>query len=111
MLLGARPTPHLHSAGAVPEVNAILRPNQRMSCALVAFTLAGGATAQTADVEAESAAELWSSARHSTDEVLAEVQELELAIYGFTDFTYTHRLNDFAFASPYPSFMVGNLNL
>ena len=47
----------------------------------------------------------------SGEAAVADVQEYSLNIYGFTDFTYTHRLNDFTFASPYPSFMVGNLNL
>jgi hypothetical protein len=42
---------------------------------------------------------------------VADVEAYSLNIYGFTDFTYTHLLNDFAYASPYPSFMVGNINL
>jgi hypothetical protein len=46
-----------------------------------------------------------------TDTAVAEAQEFKLNVYGFTDFTYTQRLNHFTYASPYPTFMVGNVNL
>jgi hypothetical protein len=74
----------------------------------------GGATASSgSDAEADAlVAALAQNGGTSSDEAaIADVQEYSLNIYGFTDFTYTHRLNDFTFASPYPSFMVGNLNL
>jgi len=70
------------------------------------------ATGATTDAEADAlAAALAESGGSQTDSVVEEVQEFALNIYGFTDFTYTHRLNDFAYASPYPTFMVGNVNL
>jgi hypothetical protein len=39
------------------------------------------------------------------------LDEFALNIYGFADFTYTNVLNDFAYGSPYPTFLVGNINL
>ena len=47
----------------------------------------------------------------TTEQAVADLEEFKLNIYGFTDFTYTARLNDFPYASPYPTFMVGNVNL
>jgi hypothetical protein len=46
-------------------------------------------------------------------ELGAEVasDENKLDIYGFVDFTYHHRLADFAFSPPYNSFAVGNFNV
>lgn len=67
--------------------------------------------ASDADADALIASLSAGTAGDSADAALADVQDYSLNIYGFTDFTYTARLNDFAFASPYPSFMVGNLNL
>jgi len=65
-------------------------------------------TAADAEAEAALAAALTSD---GADAAVAEAEEFKLNIYGFTDFTYTHQLNDFAFASPYPTFLVGNINL
>ncbi len=65
----------------------------------------------TADAEAEAMALALSASDGDTDNAVAEVEEFKLNIYGFTDFTYTHLLNDFAFASPYPTFLIGNVNL
>lgn len=73
---------------------------------------AGAASAATdAEADAVIAALAESSAGQGADAAVADIETYALNIYGFTDFTYTARLNDFAFASPYPSFMVGNLNL
>jgi hypothetical protein len=82
--------------------------------ALPPDTAPGGvAAAQTADAEAEAlvAALANGSGDDRADTAVAEIEEFSLSLYGFTDFTYTHLLNDFAFASPYPTFMVGNINL
>jgi hypothetical protein len=62
-------------------------------------------------LDAEADALIASLGDDSADMAAADVQEFKLNIYGFMDFTYTHRLNDFTFASPYPTFLVGNLNL
>lgn len=67
-------------------------------------------TASDAEADAVAAA-LASSGGSEADAIAADVQDYSLNIYGFTDFTYTQRLNDFAYASPYPTFMVGNINL
>lgn len=64
-----------------------------------------------ADAEAEALALAMAQGDDSGDAAVADVQEFKLNIYGFADFTYTHVLNDFAYASPYPNFMVGHLNL
>jgi hypothetical protein len=68
-----------------------------------------------ASVEAEAnalaAALAASSAEDGADLAVASAEEFKLNIYGFTDFTYSHRLNDFTFESPYPHFMIGNVNL
>lgn len=70
------------------------------------------ATASTdADADALVAALVAGGGDDPADTALAEIEEFALSVYGFADFTYTHRLNDFAFASPYPTFMVGNVNL
>src|SRR4051812_48578219 len=72
---------------------------------------APGAAAAPSDAEAEALAEALASANDSTPAAVADVQEFKLNLYGFADFLYTARLNDFALATPYPTFMVGNLNL
>ena len=70
------------------------------------------ADATASDAEADAlAAALAESGGTQADAAVADVEDFALNIYGFADFTYTHRLNDFAYASPYPTFMVGNLNL
>jgi hypothetical protein len=71
------------------------------------------AAAASTDAEADAlvAALAGGSGDDAADTALAEIEEFALSVYGFADFTYTHRLNDFAFASPYPTFMVGNVNL
>jgi hypothetical protein len=71
---------------------------------------AGSAPASDAEADALAAA-LAESGGTQADAAVEQVQEFALNIYGFTDFTYTQRLNDFAYASPYPTFMVGNVNL
>lgn len=65
------------------------------------------------DAEAQALADSLAAsvAADQTAAAAADSDELRLSLYGFADFTYTHRLNDFAFASPYPTFLVGNLNL
>lgn len=64
-----------------------------------------------AQLDAEANALVASLGDESADLAAADVEEFKLNIYGFMDFTYTHRLNEFTFASPYPTFLVGNLNL
>jgi hypothetical protein len=72
-----------------------------------------GASAQDTDAEAEAmvAALMNGSGDDSADAAVADLEDYSLSVYGFADFTYTHLLNDFAFASPYPTFMVGNANV
>ena len=78
----------------------------------VAPTAAPATSAEaSADAEAEALALALAQGDDSTDAAVADVEEFKLNIYGFADFTYTHVLNDFAYASPYPNFMVGHLNL
>ncbi|HVZ32465.1 MAG TPA: hypothetical protein VG963_08565, partial [Polyangiaceae bacterium] len=72
---------------------------------------APGAASAPSDAEAEALAAALGSSSDSTTAAVADVQEFKLNLYGFADFLYTTRLNDFTFASPYSSFMVGNLNL
>src|SRR5690606_26114616 len=64
-----------------------------------------------AALDAQAEALVASLANDSADVVAADVEAFKLNIYGFADFTYTHTLNDFSLASPYPTFLVGNLNL
>lgn len=64
-----------------------------------------------ADAEAEALALAMAQGEDSSDAAVADVEEFKLNIYGFADFTYTHVVNDFAYASPYPNFMVGHFNL
>ncbi len=95
------------SAGEVPDVTA---PAQ------AAPELAQATPAQpdlAAEAEADALADALADAMTSSgaDAAVAEAEEFKLNIYGFTDFTYTHLLNDFGFATPYPTFMVGNINL
>jgi len=72
---------------------------------------AAGAAAAPSDAEAEALAAALSSGSDSTAAAVADAQEFKLNIYGFADFLYQTRLNDFQLATPYPTFMVGNLNL
>ena len=72
---------------------------------------AAGAAAAPSDAEAEALASALSSGSDSTAAAVADAQEFKLNIYGFADFLYQTRLNDFQLATPYPTFMVGNLNL
>jgi hypothetical protein len=65
----------------------------------------------SAEADAEAAALAAALSDDSTDLAVAEAEEFKLNIYGFIDFTYTQRLNGFTLSSPYPTFMVGNLNL
>jgi hypothetical protein len=65
----------------------------------------------SAQLDAEAEALVAALGDDSADMAAADAEEFKLNIYGFIDFTYTHRLNDFTFASPYPTFLVGNLNL
>jgi hypothetical protein len=69
--------------------------------------------AASADAEADAVAAALAGAMggDGAEAALAEAEEFKLNLYGFTDFTYTHLLNDFTFASPYPTFLVGNVNL
>lgn len=62
-------------------------------------------------LDAEADALVASLSDDSADMAAADAEEFKLNIYGFMDFTYTHRLNEFSFTSPYPTFLVGNLNL
>jgi hypothetical protein len=66
---------------------------------------------ESAQLDAEADALVASLGDASADMAAADAEEFKLNIYGFMDFTYTHRLNEFTFASPYPTFLVGNLNL
>jgi hypothetical protein len=69
-------------------------------------------TAASSDAEADAVlAALAQGSNDGADAAAASLEEYSLNVYGFADFTYTHRLNDFAYASPYPTFMVGNVNL
>ncbi|HTV24215.1 MAG TPA: hypothetical protein VMG12_36235, partial [Polyangiaceae bacterium] len=63
------------------------------------------------DADAEADAVVAALGDDSADRAVADVEEFKLNLYGFMDFTYVHQLNDFAFGSPYPTFMVGNINL
>jgi len=75
---------------------------------------AGTAAAPDANADAEAEAmalALAGSSSEATSAAVADTEEFKLNIYGFTDFTYSARFSDFAFASPYPAFMVGNVNL
>ena len=65
----------------------------------------------SAELDRQADAVLASLGDDSADMAAADVEEFKLNIYGFIDFTYTHRLNDFTFVSPYPTFLIGNLNL
>lgn len=65
----------------------------------------------SAQLDAEADALVAALSDDSADRAAADVEEFKLNIYGFMDFTYTHRLNEFTFVSPYPTFLVGNLNL
>jgi hypothetical protein len=74
---------------------------------------AADAAAVSSDAQADAvlAALAQGESNDSADAATASLEEYSLNIYGFADFTYTHRLNDFTYASPYPTFMVGNVNL
>ena len=74
---------------------------------------APAATGANPDAEADAMALALAqgSSSDATSAAVAETEEFKLNLYGFTDFTYTARLNDFAYANPYPTFMVGNINL
>jgi hypothetical protein len=72
---------------------------------------ATASAATSADAEADALALSMAQGDDSTTSAVADVEEFKLNIYGFADFTYTAVLNDFAYASPYPNFMVGHLNL
>jgi hypothetical protein len=70
------------------------------------------APAPDAEADAAVAAALAGLSDDSADAAVVEAEgEFKLNIYGFADFTYTHVLNDFTFASPYPTFLVGSVNL
>ncbi len=90
-------------APASPEAPAPAAPAPEAATA--------GASAD-ADAEAEALALAMAQGEDdSATAAVADVEEFKLNIYGFADFTYTHVLNDFAYATPYPNFMVGHLNL
>jgi hypothetical protein len=72
---------------------------------------AAPAAASASDAEAEALAAALGSGSDDANAAVADVQEFKLNIYGFADFLYSATLNDFTLASPYSSFMVGNLNL
>jgi hypothetical protein len=105
---------------AAPQLAGAQEPAPALELAAPASDATADANAN-ADAEANAAAEAEadaiaaaltaSSADDGADLAVASAEEFKLNIYGFTDFTYSHRLNDFAFASPYPTFMVGNVNL
>jgi hypothetical protein len=63
------------------------------------------------EADAEAAALAAALSEGNTDLAVVDAEEFKLNIYGFIDFTYTQRLNDFSLASPYPTFLIGNLNL
>src|SRR3954470_11599631 len=69
------------------------------------------APSSDADADALVAALAQGGGSDGVEAAAASLEEYSLNVYGFADFTYTHRLNDFAYASPYPTFMVGNVNL
>src|SRR5688572_17017557 len=56
--------------------------------------------AASADAEADAVAAALAGAMgdDGAEAALAEAEEFKLNLYGFTDFTYTHLLNDFTFA-------------
>lgn len=62
-------------------------------------------------LDADADALIASLSDDSADVAAANAEAFKLNIYGFADFTYTHTLNDFRLVSPYPTFLVGNLNL
>lgn len=93
-----------------PEASPASPASAPAAAAAAPAAPAAGAAAPS-DAEAEALAAALASGSDSTSAAVADVQEFKLNIYGFADFLYTQRLNDFAFASPYPTFMVGNLNL
>lgn len=70
-----------------------------------------GTAGGDAEAEALVASMAQGNGQDTGEQAVADLEEFKLNIYGFTDFTYTARLNDFAYASPYPTFMIGNVNL
>jgi hypothetical protein len=109
------PSPALDPTLApAPEPVAPLAP-QPTSLPAVELAAPADATSTangSADADAAVAAALASAlGDEGADAAVADAEEFKLNVYGFADFTYTHQLNDFAFASPYPTFMVGNINL
>jgi hypothetical protein len=97
----------LSSLGAVDDAAAT--PDPRAT---------DGAGTPNAGAEVSAAA---GAGAETEDEALARVlgaevdsaieEEPKLSLYGFTDFSYAQRLNSFTLQSPYPTFMVGNVNL
>ena len=106
----------LHLTGACLYGSALLTATSGAAAEDIAAVADASANAElgaTSDAEADAlaAALVASSGTTQADAAAANVEEFALNIYGFADFTYTQRLNDFAYASPYPTFMVGNVNL
>lgn len=99
------------SAFAQTDAIAPLPPAPAPAPAAAPAAPAAGAAAAPSDAEAEALAAALASGSDSTTAAVADVQEFKLNIYGFADFLYSARLNDFTLATPYPTFMVGNLNL
>lgn len=100
---------------AEPEVEPTPEPSAPSTPLPVVSAEAGASSLGSADADADAEADALAAAlaagEDSADAAVADAEEFKLNLYGFTDFTYTHRLNDFTFASPYPNFMVGNINL
>lgn len=89
----------------------LLDPSEDASSAPAVKTASQNIAPNDSDAEAVIASLGQSAGSDAAAEAVADVDEFKLNIYGFTDFTYTQRLNDFTYASPYPTFMVGNANI
>lgn len=105
-LLGAT-----QEAGAQDQPGSVALPEEYGPNAASAGE--ASAPAQSGDAEADAliAALSNESGDDRADAAVADLAGHSLSVYGFADFTYTHLLNDFTFASPYPTFMVGNANV
>jgi hypothetical protein len=97
-----------------PSVDASSEPQMPSEPVAPLPAPAGSTEAQASgsvDAEADALAAALAAGDDSADAAMADAEEFKISLYGFTDFTYTHRLNDFQYASPYPNFMIGNVNL
>jgi hypothetical protein len=96
---------------ALPLAHAATAAGQAVDVEATPAAPAAAPAPSDAEADAVLAALAQGESNDRADAAAASLEEYSLNVYGFADFTYTHRLNDFAYASPYPTFMVGNVNL